>query len=54
MEICNCFHLVVVNNILLSMSSFSEFCTFENNYHDGQGCMVLVVKFLSMLAFLKS
>jgi hypothetical protein len=39
------------DNILLAMSSFNEFCTWEINYADGQGCMLLVVKLPPFLAF---
>jgi hypothetical protein len=51
MELCNCFHLVVVVIILLAMTSFSEFFTWERNYADGQDCKLLAVKLISLLAF---
>jgi hypothetical protein len=54
MDLCNCFHLVLVDNNFLSRSSFNEFCTWEMNYADGQGFMLLAVKILPMLALLKS
>jgi hypothetical protein len=54
MELCNCFHSVVVVNILLAMTYLNEFFTWERNYADGQDCKILAVELLSLLAFMKS